>query len=101
MTLSTDDKGVAVYTSQSKSQDEIMSSIIRQIRPVSFKYKKYSDSKYNRYGFIAQELEAVLPSVIYTDASGMIAVLALGIQSVDSRVKQLDNKLNVLKEKQD
>lgn len=91
-------------------ENAVMSSIIKQIRPVSFKYKKHTDSKYNRYGFIAQELEAVLPSVIMTDkASGMkavnyndmIAVLALGIQSIDSRITNVDTKLNELADKQD
>merc|ERR1712178_503348 len=71
-------------------QNAVMSNIIRQIRPVSFKYKNQADSKFNRYGFIAQELESVLSAVISPDKQSgmkavnyndMIAVLALGIQS--------------------
>jgi hypothetical protein len=96
--------------SNSFSMENVMSSIIKQIRPVSFRYKKHTDSKYNRYGFIAQELEAVLPSVIMTDKSSgmkavnyndMIAVLALGLQSVDQRVQDIQDKVTQIASKQD
>jgi acyl-[acyl carrier protein]--UDP-N-acetylglucosamine O-acyltransferase len=92
------------------SKDQVMSSIIKQIRPVSFKYKKQTDSKYNRFGFIAQELESVLPSVVVTDSStgmkavnynDMIAVLALGIQSIDSRLIGIKDSIDVISKKQD
>jgi len=92
------------------AENAVMAAVIRQIRPVSFKYKATSDSKYNRYGFIAQELEAVLPSVIFTDPNSgmkavnyndMVAVLALSMQSIDSRMTSVAKKVDTISEKQD
>lgn len=63
--------------------------IVRELRPVSFRYKHNLESKYSRFGFIAQELESLLPSITHTkDESGfklvrfhdLLAVLTLGIQ---------------------
>jgi hypothetical protein len=91
-------------------QNEVMSSIIKQLRPVSFKMKTTSEAKYSRYGFIAQELESVLPSVVHTDKStgmkavnynDMIAIIALGMQSIESRISKLDKEVGEIRETQD
>ena len=43
---------------------------------VSFQYKRTSESKYSRYGFIAQEIERVLPNLVQTnDQTGTLALL--------------------------
>lgn len=38
--------------------------MLRQLRPVSYSFKKGAESKYMRFGFIADELEAVVPSLV-------------------------------------
>jgi len=41
---------------------------LRQLRPVSYYFKQGSESKYMRFGFIADELESVVPNVVRTTA---------------------------------
>jgi septal ring factor EnvC (AmiA/AmiB activator) len=72
---------------------------MRELRPVSFRLKRSAESKHTvHFGFIAQELEKVLPEVVTLDkASGLrrvmyqdlIAVLALALQQQDSEVRSL------------
>jgi len=38
--------------------------LLRQLRPVSYSFKKGAESKYMRFGFIADELESVVPQVV-------------------------------------
>jgi len=38
--------------------------VLRQLRPVSYHFKKGSDAKNMRFGFIADEMEKVLPQVV-------------------------------------
>lgn len=40
--------------------------LLREMRPVSYNFKKGGDSKNVRFGFIADELERVLPQVVRT-----------------------------------
>ena len=37
--------------------------VLRELRPVSYRLKEGPDSKSLRYGFVAQELDKVLPAV--------------------------------------
>jgi hypothetical protein len=92
------------------AQEQTVMQVLGKLRPVSYKYKHAAESKYSRYGFIAQEIEEVLPSIVHkSPQDGMlslrlddlIAVVTLGIQSVDSRVMRLDEKLLTVKEKVD
>ncbi|CAJ1353591.1 unnamed protein product [Effrenium voratum] len=41
--------------------------MLRQLRPVSYNFKQGSESKYMRFGFIADELESVVPQLIRTN----------------------------------
>ena len=100
----------STQTIEEQEKDLVVKSLIRQIRPVSFKYKSSSDSKFSRFGFIAQELEAILPNVIHNDEGtgmkyvryqDMIAVIALGIQSVDQRLIKMDQKVSSVQKKVD
>eukprot|EP00913_Durusdinium_trenchii_P014476 g13580.t1 len=63
---------------QGQSEEaEGVSWVLRQLRPVSFKFKNGPEAKYSRYGFIAQELQEVLPSVVrsvQTDGREHLAV---------------------------
>lgn len=67
--------------------------LLRELRPVSFKFRDGPEAKYSRYGFVAQELEQVLPEmvrtrneekhVVYQD---MVAVLTLASQVQQDRL---------------
>lgn len=80
--------------------------LVNELRPVSFQYKKNSESKTSRYGFIAQEIERVLPNLVHTDeqsgllslhTSDLIAVLTLGIQSLDSKLVAIESNVRDLR----
>jgi len=80
--------------------------VLRQLRPVSFKFKHGPEGKYSRYGFVAQELQQVLPSVVrgqgdkhlsvvYQD---MIALLTLAAQVLQDKVNQQEESIaNIMK----
>merc|ERR550514_2358750 len=74
-----------------------VSWLLRELRPVSFSFRKGPESKHTRYGFMAQDLERVLPTVVRKIDGGrqfsvlyqdMVAVLALAAQSQEERVAQ-------------
>lgn len=86
--------------------EDIASWVLRELRPVSFRFKKTSESKNSeRFGFLAQELEGPLPQIVHTgggstsgyadmrsDIKGvnyqdLLAVLCAALQSLQ---KQLD-----------
>lgn len=88
-------------SSKKKTSDESSMELLRALRPVSFKYKHTPESKYSRYGFIAQELEKVIPDIITTSGEdGMksvkmtdfIAVLTMVIQSVEAQTHDLETR---------
>jgi len=61
--------------------------LLRELRPVSFAFRSGPEAKFARYGFIAQELETVLPDLVRTDKDqkyvvyqDLIAVLTLTSQ---------------------
>lgn len=75
--------------------------VLRELRPVSFNFKDGPEAKYSRYGFIAQELQQVLPGVVrgsgeehlkvvYQD---LIALLTLAAQVLQDKVNQLSDAL--------
>jgi hypothetical protein len=82
-----------------------VSAVLQELRPVAYKLKTRTESKYSHFGFIAQELEEVLPDLVSRDQRGflsikyndLIAVLVLGIQNIDARVWELDAKLASIK----
>lgn len=78
--------------------------VLRQLRPVSFKFKHGPEGKYSRYGFVAQELQQVLPgvvrgqgdrhlSVVYQD---MIALLTLAAQVLQDKVNQQEESITAI-----
>lgn len=77
-------------------------SAVRQLRPVAFEYKKGGESKYSRYGFIAQEVELILPSLVQEQPSGhkvlqirdLLAVLTLAIQRIDFDLEETRHTLD-------
>ncbi|CAE7786730.1 unnamed protein product [Symbiodinium sp. CCMP2456] len=50
-------------TGQKKKGDGAL-WMLRQLRPVSYSFKAGSESKYMRFGFIADELETTVPQVV-------------------------------------
>jgi hypothetical protein len=88
-----------------KSEGDGAIWLLRQLRPVSYSFRKGRESKYMRFGFVADELESVLPqvvrsvgnqevedqkAVVYQD---LIALLAAGIQSQQHRIEMLEGAL--------
>merc|ERR1712070_892171 len=82
--------------------------LLRQLRPVSYSFRKGMDSKFMRFGFIADELESVVPevvrrpgdrevsdqkAVVYQD---LIALLAAASQSQQKLIEQQQARMEQL-----
>merc|ERR1711912_15640 len=76
-----------------------VSWVLRELRPVSFKFKGGPEAKFSRYGFVAQELQQVLPSVVRTTDDNqhlavvyqdLIALLTLAAQNLQDRLVTLN-----------
>jgi hypothetical protein len=93
--------------------------LLRQLRPVSYSFRKGMDSKYMRFGFIADELESVVPevvrhpgdrevtdqkAVVYQDLIALLAAASQSqqklIESQTARVESMEAKLMKLEENQ-
>ena len=77
-------------------------SQINALRPVSFQWKNNQDAVNPEYGFIAQEVENVLPSLVHTDIKSgyksmdydkIIPLLVSTIQDLTKRVQFLENQI--------
>ncbi|CAD7971562.1 unnamed protein product [Amoebophrya sp. A25] len=83
--------------SSSDAEDEVGILLIRKLRPVSFHYKDGVESKLSRFGFVAQEVETVLPALVSQAPSGykvlnlkdLIAVLTLGLQNLETKTSSV------------
>jgi hypothetical protein len=83
-----------------------VSEIFRALRPVSYIMKKQQEAKnpITNFGFIAQELEEVLPSLVRTDPRGMksvayndmIAIITLTVQQEMVRLDLFEKRLTVV-----
>ncbi|CAJ1353585.1 unnamed protein product, partial [Effrenium voratum] len=95
-------------TQEKKGEDAGALWVLRQLRPVSYYFKKGSESKYMRFGFIADELESVVPQVVrhkrgtdysdekavaYTDLIALLTSAAQGQQQVIERQQDRMDKL--------
>lgn len=82
--------------------------LLRQLRPVSYSFKKGAESKHMRFGFLADELETVVPNVVrnlnfgdypdmktvmYQDLIALLTAAAQGQQDVLEKQKQLMDTL--------
>lgn len=54
----------AAVQQEQEEQGSPFGWVLRQLRPVSYYFKKGSDAKNMRFGFIADEMERVLPQVV-------------------------------------
>ncbi|CAJ1425787.1 unnamed protein product [Effrenium voratum] len=76
---------------------EAVSWLLRELRPVSYYFREGPEAKLARYGFIAQELEKVMPElvrdhkekkhVVYQD---LVALLALSSQVQQERLEEYE-----------
>jgi len=91
------DAGPKTATKQQDASEGV-SWVLRQLRPVSYKFKSGPEAKYSRYGFVAQELQQVLPAVVrgqgdehlsvaYQD---LIALLTLAQQITQDKVTKAE-----------
>lgn len=73
--------------------------VLRELRPVSFKFKSGPEAKFSRFGFVAQELKQVLPNIVRTTDDkqhmavvyqDLIALLTLATQNLEKSLVSLD-----------
>merc|ERR1712070_447463 len=79
--------------------------VLRELRPVSFAFKKgaeaKADTKESRWGFVAQELERVLPGLVRSEGEGpkaiiyqdLVAVLTLSAQTLQERASKQRSRI--------
>jgi hypothetical protein len=82
-------------TTYSRGLDEII-----QLRPVSFNWKDYNSTEV-QYGFIAQEVEEVIPELVNEDSNGYKNIKNAYIPILVNAIKELNNKVNELKQELD
>jgi hypothetical protein len=66
-------------------------SLLHALRPVSFRYKSSVESKFSHFGFIAQDLERVLPGLV-TDVTGNTRSSVGGQQNQNAEQRSLLSK---------
>jgi hypothetical protein len=82
---------------------EAISWVLRELRPVSFSFRRGPESKYSRYGFVAQEVGRTLPAlsrekdgyhhVQYQDIIALLTLTAKNQQErLDNQQERLDNQ---------
>jgi hypothetical protein len=89
--------GAATEAGEEATTADAVSWILRELRPVSFKFRRGPESKYSRYGFVAQELARVLPTIVreidgyhHVRYQDIIAVLTLTAQQQQDQLKALE-----------
>merc|ERR1711904_729963 len=82
---------------QEATTADAVSWILRELRPVSFKFRRGPESKYSRYGFVAQELARVLPQIVreidgyhHVRYQDIVAVLTLTAQQQQDQLDALE-----------
>jgi hypothetical protein len=85
-------------------EDASLSWLLRALRPVAYRFKRGSEAKYQRFGFIADEVAALMPDLarpldprdtstdpvsglVYSD---LIALLVAQVQRLESRLDSLE-----------
>eukprot|EP00434_Breviolum_minutum_P034132 symbB.v1.2.030199.t1/scaffold3379.1/size58058/4 len=74
--------------------------ILRQLRPVSYYFKRDVEAKHLRFGFIADEVASTLPEVVHQSSDGqkikgiayqdLIAVMVVNVQSLNTRAEEAE-----------
>ena len=73
-------------------------SEVLQLRPVSFNWKEYNSTEIE-YGFIAQEVEEIIPEIVNQDSEGYKNIKNAYIPILVNAIKELNNKINELNNK--
>lgn len=88
---------------KTKSKEQPISWLLRELRPVSFHLKRGPEAKYLKFGFIAQELETVFPNLVRTlgdddtkavASQDLIAVLTLALQNLQKELEDYHTEMN-------
>ena len=80
---------------------------LMSLRPVLYNWNYESDDAVKNLGFIAQEVEALVPKLISTDTdgmkslntTGMIPILTKAIQEQQVQIKKLELRIKILEQK--
>ena len=80
-------------------------SIVDQLNPVSFEWKSDKNGTGTKYGFIAQEVQQVIPEIVSTDSTGtigldtvsMIPFLVKAIKEQQEMINELKNEIQTIK----
>jgi hypothetical protein len=80
-------------------------AIVNQLSPVSFEWKSGIGGTGTKYGFIAQEVQSVIPDIVSTDASGTIGIdtvslipfLVKSIKEQQETIEQLRSEIQFIK----
>ena len=80
-------------------------SIVDQLNPVSFEWKSDKNGTGTKYGFIAQEVQQVIPEIVSTDSTGtigldtvsMIPFLVKAIKEQQEVINELKNEIQTIK----
>ena len=72
-------------------------SEVLQLRPVSFNWKQYNPSE-TQYGFIAQEVETIIPEIVDQDSEGYKNIKNAYIPILVNAIKELQNQIDQIKQ---
>lgn len=73
-------------------------SEVLQLRPVSFNWKNYNTAE-TQYGFIAQEVEAIIPEIVNEDSEGYKNIQNAYVPMLVNAIKELQNQIEQINEK--
>jgi hypothetical protein len=71
-------------------------SEVLQLRPVSFNWKEYNPTE-TQYGFIAQEVEAIIPEIVNEDSEGYKNIKDAYVPILVNAIKELQNQIDQMK----
>jgi len=72
-------------------------SEVLQLRPVSFNWKEYNPTE-TQYGFIAQEVETILPEIVNEDSEGYKNIKNAYVPILVNAIKELQNQIDQIKQ---
>jgi hypothetical protein len=72
-------------------------SEVLQLRPVSFNWKEYNPTE-TQYGFIAQEVEAIIPEIVNEDSEGYKNIKHAYVPILVNAIKELQNQIDQIKQ---
>lgn len=73
-------------------------SEVLQLRPVSFNWKEYNSLE-TQYGFIAQEVEAIVPEIVNEDTEGYKNIKHAYIPMLVNAIKGLQEQIDQIKDR--